>query len=133
MFTVCFYEFHAVSYSGSCGEQIIDFVQSMLVLLPLRHLLKAQVKKFENLMDYFHNDVNSFEILSCTSLALISCGSKSQKRALLLAMLEIVLYVSLQHNDMMTYISCCTGIHISQIEFSCETDLFLILFVQSSR
>ena len=32
----CFYEFRTVSYSGSCGEQVADFVQSMLVfVLPL--------------------------------------------------------------------------------------------------
>ena len=40
-------------------------------------------------MDHFHNDVNSFEILPGTSLASISCGSKSQKRALLSATHEI--------------------------------------------
>ena len=52
-------------------------------------------------IDHFHNDVNSFEILPWTSLASISCESKSHKRALLWATHEIVLYVSLQHSDVM--------------------------------
>ena len=36
----CFCEFRTVSYSGSCGEQVAEFVQSMLVLvLSLRFAL----------------------------------------------------------------------------------------------
>ena len=32
----CLCEFHTVSYSGSCAEQVADFAQSMLVfVLPL--------------------------------------------------------------------------------------------------
>ena len=44
-------------------------------------------------IDHFHNDVNSLEILPGTSLASISCGSKSQKCALISATHEIILYV----------------------------------------
>ena len=70
---------------------------------------------FFNRIDHFHNDINSFEILPWTSLASISCGPKSQKRALLLATHEIVLYVSLYRESPL----------LPRIEFNCETGLFL--------
>ena len=50
-------------------------------------------ERYTLLIDHFHNDVNSIEILPSTSLASISCGSKSQERALLSATHDIVLYV----------------------------------------
>ena len=69
------------------------------------------------LIDPFHNDVISFEILPGTSLASIHCGSKSQKRALLSAKHDIVLYVWLRHNNTM-WISRCTGNHIFCLELN---------------
>ena len=36
-------------------------------------------ERYTLLIDHFHNDVNSIEILPSTSLASISCGSKSQE------------------------------------------------------
>ena len=69
----------------------------------LLHTESTNWQKFDNnflIMDHFHNEINSFRILPGTSLALISCGSKSQKRALLSATGEILLSVYLQH-DMM--------------------------------
>ena len=37
MVCFCFCDFRIVSYSGSCEEQVVDFVQSMLVfVLPLK-------------------------------------------------------------------------------------------------
>ena len=83
----------------------------MLILLRLLHSkfslgrlseVSSQwsLMKMKGLLNHFHNDVNSFEILPWTSLASISCGSKSQKCALILAKHDLVLYVSSQHNDM---------------------------------
>ena len=60
--------------------------------------------------EHFCNGVNSFEVLPLISLALISCGSKSQKCALLLAMHDIVLYVTLQCNDMICRFLAVQGI-----------------------
>ena len=59
----------------------------------------AYVKEIE--IDHFYNDVDSLEILPGTSLASMSCGFKSQKRALLSVTHEIVLSVNLEDNDAM--------------------------------
>ena len=41
----CFCDFRTVNYSGSCAEQVTDFVQSMLVLvLPLTLHFKSAVR-----------------------------------------------------------------------------------------
>ena len=35
----CFCEFRAVSYTGSCAEQVVDYAQSMLVFVLPRYAL----------------------------------------------------------------------------------------------
>ena len=40
----CFCEYRTVSYSGSCGEQVAEFMQSMMVFaLPLMTLFKMRI------------------------------------------------------------------------------------------
>ena len=63
------------SYGLSKTDGILDVVITMVIVV--RTSPERQISTFP--IDSFHNDVMSFEILLGTSLASISCVSKSQK------------------------------------------------------
>ena len=62
----CIGEFRTVRYSGSCGEQVVDFAQSMLVfVLPLRMLDIFTFVFSQELKALFLFDRRKGNIFSC--------------------------------------------------------------------
>ena len=56
---LCFCEFRTVSYSGSCGEQVADFAQGILVfVLPLKF---ASGKSSAMFLQFHQKNKHKFE------------------------------------------------------------------------
>ena len=78
-------------------------------------------------INHVYNDVSYFEIHPGTSFASMRCGSESQKRTLLSATQEIVLYLNLLYNRSgVDFLPYKQSHPLPRTDFNCEVSLLIV-------